>query len=65
MKKNTLSAELTQRLLYLKLPWVRENFEELAAQVVVEVLRRNGFARLTERVDDCGEFVRHARPSLA
>lgn len=32
MKKNTLSAELTQRLLYLKLPWVRENFEELAAQ---------------------------------
>ncbi len=32
MKKNTLSAELTQRLLYLKLPWIRENYEELATQ---------------------------------
>jgi DNA replication protein DnaC len=30
--KKTLSTELTERLLYLKLPWVRENFEELAAQ---------------------------------
>ena len=31
-KKNTLTAELTQQLLYLKLPWVRENYEELATQ---------------------------------
>lgn len=32
MKKNTQSAELTERLVYLKLPWVRENYEELATQ---------------------------------
>ena len=36
MKKNTLSDELTERLLYLKLPWVRENFEELAAQAAAK-----------------------------
>lgn len=32
MKNNTLTAELTDRLVYLKLPWVRENYEELATQ---------------------------------
>lgn len=32
MNHHTLTAELTQQLVYLKLPWVRENFEELATQ---------------------------------
>jgi len=32
MKKNNLSAELTEQLVYLKLPWVRENYEELASE---------------------------------
>ena len=30
MNKNTLTRELTERLVYLKRPWIRENYEELA-----------------------------------
>ena len=36
MNNNTLTAELTDRLVYLKLPWVRENYEELAAQAAAK-----------------------------
>ncbi len=32
MKSKTLTTELTERLVYLKLPWVRENYEELATE---------------------------------
>ena len=36
MNNNTLTAELTDRLVYLKLPWLRENYEELAAQAAAK-----------------------------
>ena len=36
MKHNTLTTELTDRLVYLKLPWIRENYEELATQAAAK-----------------------------
>ncbi|MEM7391227.1 MAG: IS21-like element helper ATPase IstB [Verrucomicrobiota bacterium] len=32
MKNNTMTDELIERLVYLKLPWIRENYEQLATR---------------------------------
>jgi DNA replication protein DnaC len=49
MKSSTLTTELIQRLVYLKLPWIRENYEALAAEAAERHLPHVEFlARLLE-----------------
>ncbi len=36
MTKKHLTDELTENLVYLKLPWIRENYEELTADAAAK-----------------------------